>query len=130
MEEVDPREDPRAFRRATGWQRVILLVAGSFMHFVLAFVLIFGLALGIGMENDNTTQLGTVATCVPASVTALNNDAACTSGNAKSPASLAGLRVGDRVTSFNGAKVSTYDQLTTAIKHAKAGDPGPITAQP
>ncbi len=129
IEEVDPRDEPRAFRRSPGWQRVIVLVAGAFMHFVLAFVLIFGLALGIGMENDNTTQLGTVATCVPASVTALNNDAACTSGNAKSPASLAGLRVGDRVTSFNGAKVSTYDQLTTAIKHAKAGEPVTITVQ-
>ena len=44
-----------------GWQRLIVLVAGSFMHFVIAAVLIFGLALAIGIENDNTTQLGTVA---------------------------------------------------------------------
>src|SRR5712691_1844512 len=129
LEEVDPRDEPRAFRRAPGWQRVIVLVAGSFMHFVLAFVLIFGLALGIGIENDNSTQLGTVATCVPASVSALNNAVACTSADAKSPASLAGLRVGDRVTSFNGTQVSTYDQLTTAVKQAKAGEPVTITVQ-
>ena len=106
LEDVDPEDEPRSFRQAPGWQRVIVLVAGSFMHFVLAFVLIFGLALGIGIENDNTTQLGTVAACVPASVTALNNGAACTASDAKSPAELAGLRVGDQVTSFNGAKVS------------------------
>ena len=129
LEDVDPRDEPRAFRRAPGWQRVIVLVAGSFMHFVLAFILIFALALGIGIENDNTTQLGTVASCVPASVTALNNNVACTSADAKSPASLAGLRVGDKVTSFNGAKVSTYEQLTTAIKQAKAGEPVTITVQ-
>jgi len=33
---------------------VIVLAAGSFMHFLLAAVLIFGLALTIGIENDNT----------------------------------------------------------------------------
>jgi membrane-associated protease RseP (regulator of RpoE activity) len=127
LEEVDPADEPRAFRRFPGWQRVVVLVAGSFMHFVLAFALIFGLALGIGIENDNTTQLGTVTTCVPASVTALNNNVACTSADAKSPASQAGLRVGDRVTAFNGTRVSTYEQLTSAIKKAKAGEPVTIT---
>ena len=64
MDEVDPADEQRSFRRAPGWQRLIVLLAGSFMHFVLAFVLIFGLALTIGVENDNTTKLGTVATCV------------------------------------------------------------------
>ena len=71
MDEVDPEDEARSFRRAPGWQRLIVLAAGSFMHFVIAAVLIFGLALAIGIENDNTTQLGTVAACVPASQTAL-----------------------------------------------------------
>ena len=61
LDEVDPEDEPRSFRRAPAWQRLIVLAAGSFMHFVLAAVIIFGLALGIGIENDNTTQLGTVA---------------------------------------------------------------------
>src|SRR5690348_2116046 len=65
LDDVDPQDEPRSFRRAPGWQRIVVLAAGSFMHFVLAFGLIFGLALGIGVENDNTTQLGTVAACVP-----------------------------------------------------------------
>src|SRR5215475_9232800 len=63
LDEVDPADEPRAFRRFPGWQRIVVLVAGSFMHFVLAFILIFGLALGLGIEDDNSTQLGTVATC-------------------------------------------------------------------
>jgi membrane-associated protease RseP (regulator of RpoE activity) len=127
LEDVDPVDESRAFRRFPGWQRVVVLVAGSFMHFLLAFVLIFSLALGIGIENDNTTQLGTVTTCVPATVSALNNNVACTAADAKSPASLAGLRVGDRVTAFNGTQVRTYEQLTSAIKKAKAGEPVTIT---
>ena len=67
LDEVDPEDEPRSFRQAPAWQRLIVLAAGSFMHFVLAAVIIFGLALGIGIENDNTTQLGTVAACVPQS---------------------------------------------------------------
>ncbi|HTU76229.1 MAG TPA: site-2 protease family protein [Trebonia sp.] len=127
MEEVDPADEPRAFRRFPGWQRVIVLAAGSAVHFILAFLLIFCLALGIGIENNNTTQLGTVSGCVPASVSALNSGAACPPGAAKSPAGLAGLRVGDTVTSFDGTAVSNYTQLTTAIKNVKAGTTVPIT---
>ena len=45
LDEVDdPEDEPRSFRRHPAWQRIIVLCAGSFMHFVLAFVLIFGLA--------------------------------------------------------------------------------------
>src|SRR5438552_10089448 len=92
LDEVDPEDEARSFRRAPGWQRLIVLAAGSFMHFALAALLIFGLALGIGIENDSTTQLGTVATCVPSSETSLTNGAACTASDAKSPAALAGLK--------------------------------------
>jgi membrane-associated protease RseP (regulator of RpoE activity) len=129
VEEVDPADEPRAFRRFPGWQRVIVLVAGSAVHFILAFLLIFCLALGIGIENADSTQLGTVSTCVPASVTALNNDSACPAGAPASPAGLAGLRVGDKITSFDGTPVSNYTQLTTAIKRVKAGTTVPITVQ-
>src|SRR6201986_5088920 len=108
MDEVDAEEEPRSFRRAPAWQRLIVLAAGSFMHFVLALVLIFGLAISIGIENDNTTQLGTVAACVPANEQALTNGAACTTGEAQSPAVIAGLKVGDEVTSFNGTAVSNW----------------------
>ena len=127
MDEVDPEDEARSFRRAPAWQRLIVLGAGSFMHFVLAFVLIFGLALGVGIENANTAQLGTVAACVPATSQALNNDSPCTSSDAVSPAKLAGLRVGDKVTSFNGTKVSSWSQLENVIKDAHAGEPVTLT---
>ena len=127
MDDVDPEDEPRSFRRAPGWQRLIVLSAGSFMHFVLAFFLIFGLALGIGIENANTTQLGTVAACVPASEHALTSGAACTASDAKSPAAAAGIKVGDKITSFNGAKVTSWDQLTSKIKDVKPGSTVTVT---
>src|ERR1700678_3073437 len=94
IDEVDEEDEPRSFRRAPGWQRLIVLGAGSFMHFVLAAVIIFGLAAGIGIE-DYTTQMGTVSTCVPPSETVLLSGAACQKDEPASPATLAGLKVGD-----------------------------------
>jgi len=129
LDEVDPEDEPRSFREAPAWQRLIVLAAGSFMHFVLAAVIIFGLAIGIGIENDNTTQLGTVAACVPQSATALNDSAACTASDPKSPALLAGLKVGDQVTSFNGVPVSSWTQLENVIKDAKPGSVVAITVE-
>jgi membrane-associated protease RseP (regulator of RpoE activity) len=129
LDEVDPEDEPRSFRRAPGWQRLVVLAAGSFMHFVIAAVLIFGLALSIGIENDNTTKLGTVATCVPTNEQALTSGAACTSGEAKSPAVIAGLKVGDQVTGFNGAPVSTWTQLSNEILKVKPGKPVTLTVE-
>jgi membrane-associated protease RseP (regulator of RpoE activity) len=129
LDEVDPEDEPRSFRRAPGWQRLIVLAAGSFMHFVVAAVLIFGLALAIGVENDNTTQLGTVATCVPASQSALTSGAACTSGEAKSPAVIAGLKVGDKVTAFNGTAVANWTELQNEILKVKPGVPVTLDVQ-
>jgi membrane-associated protease RseP (regulator of RpoE activity) len=129
LDEVDPEDEARSFRRAPGWQRVIVLAAGSFMHFLFAAVLIFGLALTIGIDNDTTTQLGTVATCVPTNEQAMTNGAACTSAEAKSPAVMAGLKVGDEVTSFNGTAVSNWTQLSNAILKVKPGAPVSLTVE-
>jgi len=129
LDEVeDPADEPRSFRRHPAWQRIVVLCAGSFMHFVLAFVLIFGLALGIGISNDNSTQLGTVSTCVAANTNQLNNGT-CTASDKASPAKLAGLKVGDQVTAFNGKPVSNWTQLGEAIRKAPAGSTAEITVQ-
>jgi membrane-associated protease RseP (regulator of RpoE activity) len=124
----DPADEPRSFRRQPGWQRILVLCAGSFMHFVLAFLLIFGLALGIGIENDNTTQLGTISTCVAANTAQLNNGT-CTASDQASPAKLAGLRLGDEVTAFNGKPVSNWTQLGNEIRQAPAGSDAAITVK-
>ena len=126
LDEVDQEDEPRSFRSHPAWQRIIVLCAGSFMHFVLAFLLIFGLALGIGIENDNTTQLGTVTACVASSSTALANGT-CTPSDQPSPAKLAGLRVGDQVKAFDGMPVSNWTQLGDAIRRARPGSPVTVT---
>jgi membrane-associated protease RseP (regulator of RpoE activity) len=129
LDEVDPADEPRSFRRAPAWQRLIVLGAGSFMHFLFAAVLIFGVALAIGNENitnSNTTQLGTVTPYVPANEQALVNGVSCPT-EAKSPAAAAGLKVGDQVTSFDGVAVSNWTQLQDEILKVKPGTPVTLT---
>jgi len=124
----DPADEPRSFRNKPGWQRIAVLSAGSAMHFLLALVLIFGLALSVGIANDNTTQLGTVSTCVPKNVTALDNGT-CTGSDPVSPARQAGLQAGDRVVAFNGHPVSNFTQLGDEIRAVPAWSPVTITVK-
>ena len=99
VEEVDVADEPRSFRNQPGWQRIIVLAAGSFMHFVLALFLFFVLAIGIG-QAANSNVLASIAGCVPASVKALNSTNPCTGSNlAKSPAEVAGLKPNDKIVS-------------------------------
>jgi membrane-associated protease RseP (regulator of RpoE activity) len=85
-----------------------VLLAGSFMHFVIGFVLIFAVALGIGAQNTTTIS---VTGCVPAA----RSQVKCPRSATKSPAELAGLLNGDKILAVDGHKVTTWDQLTSQI---------------
>src|ERR1700689_862625 len=39
-DDVAPEDEPRSFRSQPGWQRILVLAAGSLLHFVLAFGLL------------------------------------------------------------------------------------------
>ena len=125
MDEVDPDDEPRSFRRHPAWQRLVVLFAGSFMHFVLAFVLLFLLAAVIGLDNNNTTQLGPVSTCVPANAKAFSSGT-CTAADAPSPAKQAGLKAGDKVVSFDGKPVSSWTALGNDIRDTPAHRTVPV----
>jgi membrane-associated protease RseP (regulator of RpoE activity) len=125
----DPEDEPRAFRSHPAWQRILVLCAGSAMHFLLALVLAFGLALGVGIANDNVTQLGTISPCVPTSLSAYDNGTCGSPTAAASPAKLAGLRVGDTVTALDGHQVSNFTQLTDLIRPLPPGTPVTITVR-
>ncbi len=130
IEEVDVADEPRSFRNQPGWQRIIVLAAGSFMHFVLALFLLFILAIGIGQLNPNTTTISSIASCVPASNAALVSNDSCAGHNrGKSPAEVAGLKPNDKIVSVAGQPISNWDQLHTVLKAQKAGVPIPITVQ-
>jgi membrane-associated protease RseP (regulator of RpoE activity) len=126
LDEVDPADEPRSMRNKPAWQRAIVMVAGSFMHFALAFVLLLFLALGIGQVNDNTTALGSISTCVPVSLKAFDHGS-CAGSKGGSPAKLAGLQPGDKITAIDGKPVHNWAQLGTAIRARPAGQTMAVT---
>jgi membrane-associated protease RseP (regulator of RpoE activity) len=123
LDDVDPADEARSFRRAPGWQRAIVLVAGSFMHFALALVLLFILAVGIGVPN--TTTIGSVSKCLPHTLKALDSGT-CARGLPNSPAGQAGFRAQDKVVSIAGHPVSNWTQLGNVIRSQPAGQPVPV----
>ena len=124
LDEVDANDEPRSFRRHPAWQRIIVLVAGSTMHFVLALILLFLLPLAIGIENDNTTTIGSVVSCVPAS-----NTSACTKGEPAAPAHLIGLRPGDKIVAFAAQPTHSWAEFDKAIRHQRPGSVVTVTIQ-
>jgi membrane-associated protease RseP (regulator of RpoE activity) len=122
LEDVDPADEPRSFRNQPGWQRIIVLAAGSFMHFVLALFLLFIVAAGIGLETASAgTTVGTVETCVPA-----NLNSGCVKGDPASPATQAGVKVGDRIVSIGGIRVNSWTQMGKAIRSQQIGREVPV----
>ena len=126
LEDVDPADEARSFREQPGWQRIIVLAAGSFMHFALAFFLLIVLALGVGLANDNSTQIGAVGSCIPASAAALDSGS-CQHSLGVAPARQAGIRAGDKIIAIAGTPVRTWTQLGAAIRAQPGGKPVAIT---
>ena len=53
LEEVDPADEPRTYRQQPFPRRLSVAVAGSTMHFIIAFVLLFVLLTGGGRPRDH-----------------------------------------------------------------------------
>jgi membrane-associated protease RseP (regulator of RpoE activity) len=128
FDEVAPEDEARAMRNKPRWQRAIVMVAGSFMHFALAFVLLIGLSLIVGQANSNTTTIGSVSSCVPANVKAFD-DGSCQHSQGAAPARSAGIRANDKIIAIAGKPVHTWTQLGSDIRALPAGKPVPVVVK-
>ena len=99
LEDVADEDQPRAFINKPGWQRFIVLVAGSTMHFVIALVLLFVLALGWPTHDTGYARIASVFTCA-----APSPDGSCPAGSATAPAQGV-LAKGDLIVAVNGRPV-------------------------
>ena len=91
-------EEDRAFYKASSGKKLIVLGAGSFLHFVLGYLLLFVLFAGVG-TNQVLPIIGEV---VP-----------------NSAAQSAGIQVGDEVISINGVEVTTWYKDVEAIRNSQ-----------
>src|SRR5688572_10974897 len=86
-------DDKRAMWRFPVWKRTIVMAAGSIVHFILAFMIFWGVAATAVMPNPEAFK-GTyieIADCVPVTPAATT---ACTTADPAGAAKAAGLQTG------------------------------------
>ncbi|MPZ86180.1 MAG: zinc metalloprotease [Actinophytocola sp.] len=119
LDEVTPEEAPRAMWRYATWKRFVVMVAGSVTHFIVGFVILYLMAVTMGLPNlsfdVNTVrpEVGTVNDCV-VDKGATSSDG-CESG-AAAPAKDAGLRPGDVVQSVDGTPTPTWEDMVGKVE--------------
>src|SRR3954469_17115995 len=123
LEEVQPGDESRAFWKFPARQRAVVLSAGSFMHFVLAFVLVYVVVLAVGIAEKDPPVVGTVAKCLTSDA-----NATCASPTAKAAPAAGVLKPGDRLVAINGQPVSTWTNAVTVIR-GSANKPVTITVK-
>src|SRR4051812_34385146 len=68
LEELEPGDEGRAFYRQRGGRKTVVLAAGSTVHFILTFVLVFLGTLVIGVVDTEAPVVSAPAATVPVSV--------------------------------------------------------------
>jgi membrane-associated protease RseP (regulator of RpoE activity) len=97
-DELPQGQEERAFYRASSAKKLVVLGAGSFLHFVLGFVLLFTLFAGIGTNQ----VLPVINEVVP-----------------NSAAQAAGIQVGDEIVSINGKRVTEWYKDVEVIRQSQ-----------
>ena len=100
-DEMPEGEEGRAFYKASSAKKLIVLGAGSFLHFVLGFLLLFLLFVGIG-----TNQV------LPVISEVVSNSAA----------QAAGIQSGDEIVAINGKKVTEWYKDVEAIRQSQGAE--------
>jgi len=113
-EELSPEDSHRAFVKAGVGQRLIVLGAGSFLHFAIGFVLLLTLFLSVGVTSVTST-VETVSECIPKSTNQV-----CSTKSAPSPAKSVGILPGDKIVAVNGKTYSEWVDVIAIIR-ASAG---------
>ena len=104
-EELTEEEKGRAFYEASVPKRLIVLGAGSFLHFVLGFLILLIILSGVG-TTVVTNKIGQIAPCIVQTSQGIGAGD-CTPGAEKSPAYLAGLKAGDEIVQIGKIKVDS-----------------------
>lgn len=100
-EEIEPEDEPRSYPNKPKWQRALLLVAGSATHWVVAFVLLLVVGIGIGIPKVST-EIATVVDETP--------------GGVATAASLSDLEEGDLIVAVGGREVSRWEDVVSYIE--------------
>ncbi|WP_318307518.1 M50 family metallopeptidase [Amycolatopsis solani] len=121
LDEVTPDEAPRAMWRFKTWKRTVVMSAGSITHFILGFVVLYLMAVTMGLPNLKPAEPVLSATSCAQSITteeqakAQAKNPTC-AADALTPAKTAGLLPGDKVLSVGGKPVPTWDEMLATVQ--------------
>ena len=115
FEDIAPEDRNRVFKAKPAWQRAIVLAAGSFTHFVLAFVIAIATfsLIGVADVDRPTTTIESVSAQVDGE---------------PSPARAAGLEAGDTIVAVQDERVSSWSETIEILK-ARPGKRTRITIE-
>jgi membrane-associated protease RseP (regulator of RpoE activity) len=118
LDEVDPVDEPRTYRQKSFPKRLLVVSAGSLMHFAQAFVLLVVLLGVVGFPGRSIANPPDRA---PAwEINSVERDSA---------AAAAGLRKDDLIVAVDGDRVSGYGELSDAIAPYDVGDDVRLTIE-
>jgi membrane-associated protease RseP (regulator of RpoE activity) len=115
LEEVAEADEARTYRQKPFWRQLSVGLAGSAMHFLIAFVLLVGI---FWITGDDGNLVAPPANAPIMSISKLSSG--------PSPAEKAGLEVGDRIEAIDGHHFASFDAQRVFIV-AHAGVPVSLT---
>jgi membrane-associated protease RseP (regulator of RpoE activity) len=124
LEDIPPGDEDRAFYKQPAGKRTIVLAAGSFMHFVIALVLVLLSSFAIGRVVEGQPALAATSDCVASDATAKCD----TAGAVPGPAKAAGIEPGDVVVAIEGKKIKDSEEFVRTVRRS-AGVPLDMTVE-
>lgn len=122
MEEIQPGDEDRVFYKLSPGKKIVIMLGGPLMNLVIATVLITGAITIFGLPQV-VPRVGLLSTCVPTTTPTLAApQPVCKPGDPVAPAKAAGLQEKDLIVSIDGRAVSSWDQVTAAIRDSKGRD--------
>ncbi|MHA3836443.1 M50 family metallopeptidase [Terrabacter sp. AAH1] len=119
MEEVQPGDEDRVFYKLNPAKKIVIMLGGPMMNLVIAAVLLTGVITLYGLPQV-APKVGLLSACVPTAAPTLQvPQPKCRPGDPVAPAKAAGLREDDRIVSVDGRAVTTWDQVSGAIRDSK-----------
>lgn len=116
-EEITPADDGRLLWQKPVWQRIIVMFGGPAMNLLLAFLIFGGINLAHGSWQPTLT-VANVSDCV---IPQGRTPAECLPTDPPTPASAAGVEVGDVLVSFNGHALTDWEQMGDLIRANRDG---------
>lgn len=112
-EQGEGQDDPQSFVNQPAWKKLIIVSAGVFMNFVLAFVLLSAVFM-IGFPQELTEDtVGKEIKDKNVVILQIAKD---------SPAEEVGLEVGDKILEVNGQVFENYEEVYTELEFLRGED--------